>query len=131
MTPIRPPYPPEGIAQQGRDQEVYRRVDGRLQSANAAPRGFALGSAVSHNAQAGNLDAVYVTLSFPTSTAATQVAVITHQLGRTVAGFELVQANAPIHIYSNTATTVVERRTNAHFGAMVYGSAVTATLRIF
>lgn len=127
----RPPYPPESIAAQGRDQEVYRALGGRLRAGNAAPRGFGLGTTLSHNAQAGNIDAVYVTLSFPTSTAAIQTAVVTHQLTRIPIGWEMVQANAPLQLFSDTATSNDQRRTNAHFGALVYGSAVTATVRIF
>jgi len=126
----RQPFP----IKQTPDREAVRRLfnvqAGRVDKYNVLERGLDVGTTLTHNAPAGRLDGVYCTISFGSSASATQVGSIIHGLGRAPIGFEVVNRNGPVQVYSNTASTA--NATAAYFGALFFGSGtVTATVRIW
>jgi hypothetical protein len=132
---------------------AFRKFQGRVDQGNVRVRGLSPGTVVTDGSPAGNVDGVHVTVSFPTSSGATQSFSLTHTLGRHPVGVELVNANAGLAIFSATATSatqvittganpstdtatasfaVVTDETNVFLGAQALISApATATVRIW
>ena len=108
-----------------RQQEAFRRI----YDINA--RGNSFGTAISEGERAGNMDAIYATVSFGSSAAAAQSVSTTHNLGRAPIGFEVVQRDGPIQMYSDTAN--LWNTGEIYFSAIVWGAATqnNVTVRIW
>lgn len=131
MGNINNPFPTPNIAHRLPHDLAYRKFQGRIDQGNVYVRGLSPGTVVSNNSPAGNLDAIHLTASFPSATAATQSFSTSHTLGRHPVGVEVVNANQAINIFSDTQTSNLTRETNVFLGALVLGGPVTATVRIW
>lgn len=129
----RQPFPLRDPIFQQAFQRLYNAQAGKLDKFNVRSKSLdvASGTKLSHGDAAGRLDAVYATISFGSSASAVQTASATHALGRVPIGFEVVNRDGPMQIYSNTASAWTN--TGVYFGAIVWGAATAnnATVRIW
>ena len=121
MSIVRQPGPIRDLPTHKAVEQLYQLNQGGIDQFNARIRGFSFGSTVSHDAPAGNIDAVHITFSFAPGATATQTYSTSHNLGRKPIGFKMVNADGPLNLFSNTAITT-NADTNVYLGAWVIGA---------